>query len=175
MLNEFKRAAVPFLDRGALQNAWDVLAIAQHYGLPTRLIDWTTNPLVAAFFASEHSPRSRRDGEIIAVRAREVGYYRPDDANETDPFAIGEAGFLRTSAVATRIIAQKGLFSIHPNPTQPWRLRNQTDRFTIPATMKTHFQRALFSMGVDAALLMADLDGLARTLRWRFENGVLTE
>ncbi len=95
-LNEFKRTAVPFLDRGALQNAWDVLAIAQHYGLPTRLIDWTTNPLVAAFFASEHSQRSRREGEIIAVHAHEVGYYRPDDADETDPFAIGEAGFLRT-------------------------------------------------------------------------------
>jgi len=175
MLNQFRRAALQFLDRTTVQNQWDLLAVAQHHGLPTRLIDWTTNALVAAFFASQPSPNGKRDGEIIAVEAREIGFYRPDDPNEDAPFTIRRDGFLYTPALATRIIAQRGLFSIHPLPTKPWRLRNKTDRFVVPSEMKGDFQRSLFSMGVDAAFLMADLDGLARTLRWRFDNGALTE
>lgn len=173
MLTEFKRSALQFLDREAIQNSWDLLAIAQHHGLPTRLIDWTTNSLVAAFFASQHSPNAKRDGEIVAVEARSVGFYRPDESVEQDPSEIHYPKFLYTPALATRIIAQRGLFSVHPEPTKPWRLRNQKDRFVIPAAMKSDFQRALFSVGMDAAFLMGDLDGLCRSLRWRFENGVL--
>lgn len=175
LLREFKRSAVPFLPEWRGNSDWDWLAIAQHHGLPTRLIDWTTNPLVACYFASESSPRGKLDGEIIAVEARHIGFYDPDDDVETDPFDISQARFLRPSRIAARINSQRGLFSVHPSPEKPWSLKNKTERFVIPAAMKAEFRKAMFAMGIDAASLMADLDGLAETLRWRFENRMLSE
>jgi hypothetical protein len=49
LLTRFRQRSIPFHDR-PLTDDWDALFFMQHYGVPTRLLDWTENPFVSLFF-----------------------------------------------------------------------------------------------------------------------------
>ncbi len=175
LLNTFKRASVPMVTLPNLTSNWDWLAIAQHHGLPTRLMDWTSNPLAAAFFATGSGADTKKAGVIYAADASKFHFYRPDDPSELDPFEIDQVGMFYPAAVAPRIVAQRGLFSVHPQPARALVLRSDHDNFLLPGHLKDEFRRILFSLGVDEAQLMADLDCLAKSLKWRYESRIPLE
>jgi hypothetical protein len=52
ILRNFIRYSRPHLDAARPHNDWELLITAQHHGVPTRLLDWTYSPLIAAFFAT---------------------------------------------------------------------------------------------------------------------------
>ena len=67
VLSEFKRRASIFLPSRPASD-WEWMVIAQHFGLPTRILDWTENPLVALYFSVRDSKEASRDGTLFAYR-----------------------------------------------------------------------------------------------------------
>lgn len=111
LFSYWKRRAIAHLEKEQYSE-WELLAIAQHTGLPTRLLDWTHNPLVAAFFAT--SENYDVDGAIYI--------YNPDSIINyeiAEPFDYDEketVKFHLPNSSSSRIINQLGYFSVHGNP-----------------------------------------------------------
>ncbi len=173
----FRRRAPQFVQvRG--WSDWDLLALAQHHGLPTRLLDWTTNPLVAAYFAVTSGPTDTT-ARVFAARAPTL----VDITKNSNPFECDDVMAFVPSAVAARIEAQRGLFTVHPDPVEPWEPRdlrastktvsiNERHFFDIPARFRTFFERKLFQVAIDAAAIKSDLDGICDALAWQFYRRV---
>jgi hypothetical protein len=152
IFSKFKRQLAQFGFQSN-DNDWALLALAQHHGLPTRLLDWTANPLVAAYFAVATGPEGE-DAKIIAVRTRSADYIR-DFGKVGSPFEIDRVRFFLPPAVSPRIVNQRGLFSVHPEPGTAWHepLSARTNSFLIRASAKRYFRRRLFGMGIDPLLI----------------------
>ena len=75
-VSQFRTGGAQFLGSYSLT---EVYFVAQHYGLPTRLLDWSTNPLAALFFACDGNDGN--DGFVYAMDARKV---LPEDKQLTD-------------------------------------------------------------------------------------------
>lgn len=163
----FQRSAGAMLER-PLADDWEWLAVAQHHGLPTRLLDWSTNPLVACFFAVSSGPP---DEDAVVYGYSITAGDAVDPREHPDPFMLDRVMFLLPTKNASRIVNQRGLFSVHHRPDEPWST-SDVDSFTIPSSMRARFRRRLFKMGIDHSHIYPDLGGLCETLKWRFEAGI---
>jgi len=77
LLRNFKKYA-QVTDLRLLSNDWRVMTLAQHYGLPTRLLDWTYSPFVAAHYATCDIDKYDKDGVIWLVNYVEVNKLLPE-------------------------------------------------------------------------------------------------
>src|SRR6185369_7458704 len=114
ILRLFKERAFQYLDFTPTTD-WDWLAVGQQYVLPTRLLDWTDNPLVACFFAVDEE--SQTDSVIYAYR--NDSYISTDKYSDPFKYKKKEGKFIPKHLVQ-RITTQGGLFTIHPNPFVPF-------------------------------------------------------
>lgn len=196
LLHRFRRRIYPHTDRTL--NAGEAMFIARHYGLPTRLLDWTANALFGLYFAC--SGQHERPATLWAIQKFE-------DSSDLDVFDIakkeneddlltmypnGDKGVNRKNTTedavkivhplynSPRIIAQDGAFTLHSNP---WKtldsyqnasfLPNNLDIsalycWRIRSKNKRRFIEELSGLGFTHRTVFPDLDGIAKSL-WETE------
>ena len=147
-------------------NDWEWLSVGQHHGLPTRLLDWSYNPLVALYFSVES--KSETDGEFFALWSTTK---MSRNAHDRSPFDIKRPAKFYPKIVTPRLRSQEGLFVVCSDVDHPldqslrddWKL----ERYVVPSSAKKTIRYELFRLGVHASSVFPDIDGLAARLKWQ--------
>lgn len=163
ILRLFKEQALPYLEF-VPDNDWDWLALGQQHGLPTRLLDWTANPLVACYFAVEEQDED--DRVIYAYQNKSYIVVK----NHPDPFKYHQVGKFIPRHVTRRITSQGGLFTIHPDPYEPFESEDMAT-IIIPNGIRATLKKTLNKYGVDQFSLFPGLDSLSAHIEWLQSKG----
>lgn len=146
------------------QSPLEWLAIAQHFGLPTRLLDWTESLLIAAWFAAE-SGGADKDSAIWVSRGIES---MPLDY-KGDPFSVDVPGAYRPPHITPRIAAQASVFVVCPEPTKelapPF-----AQKVVIRRNAQFTIKKRLSACGINRRQLFPDLSGLSDHLCWMYKH-----
>ncbi|WP_225984714.1 FRG domain-containing protein [Noviherbaspirillum aerium] len=188
----FRRKAHNFLpDRQVLDNDFRCLTLMQHHGAPTRLLDFTKSPFVAAFFALENAVA---DSAVFALNTPALWNATPVaipalTRDAIDPRLDGNFAryFLQNNSsivwigepeeMDRRLVAQSGTMVV------PGVLDRSLDeilqaygckgtlikKLVLSQTMREQAMKALYRMNITNASLFPDLDGLARSIRVELE------
>lgn len=194
ILRNFMRYARPYVGREPA-NDWEHLVTAQHHGVPTRMLDWTYSPLIAAFFATRATKHDERDRAVwrldwqavhrkfelspLALSVQDLESLFGHDGGFT-PWRLFSAGskqdafacLMEPPSIDDRIVAQSAAFTLCSDTRQSFDsfleshgLNDALTKVVIPGESVSLIRDQLDLVGVDERRLFPDLDGVAAAIR----------
>jgi FRG domain len=198
ILRNYIRYSRPHLGTDPV-NDWEQLVSAQHHGVPTRLLDWTYSPLIAAFFATRTiDDGSERDRAIwrfdwkavhekfqfpaLSLLIKDLDELFGKDGHFT-PWKLMRRGaqrdfacLLEPPSLDQRIVAQAAVFTLCSDKTRSFDafldahdLGGTLTKYVIPSSEVGRLRDQLDLVGVDERRLFPDLDGVAAAIRRYYE------
>lgn len=194
LLRNFRKYAHD-IEENTANSVWNWLTIAQHHGLPSRLLDWSYSPLVALHFATVDLDAYDRDGAVWKVNYHDCVEQLPrrlrtaldevggnvftveilaDTVNTLEEFDLLSRDdffiFLEPQSMDARIVNQFALFSIASNPTVSLdqlvtTTGVTTEKIVIPASIKWEVRDRLDQSNITERVLFPGLDGLSSWLK----------
>lgn len=178
LLLRFKRKGAAYLN-DTENDILELIAQARHYGLPTRFLDWSSNPLVALYFAVLDNTV---DGIVYSLFGQATITKKLSKLSDLRSWLDDRVSHsilvYYPKHSNKRIVAQNGCFTVHQVPMLDVQVNSIKDlnfykeggqylfKYTIPLKLKFRLRKKLDRLGINHYSLFPDADGLANHLKW---------